>query len=75
MTQLDRIIGGIDAIESGLTLKANYADEKTHLDNIYSDLSVMATMGAPRWKINDAKNRIRRIVDWMNEEEKAAALR
>ena len=69
MTQIDRIIGGIDAIESGLTLKANYADEKTHLDNIYSDLSVMATMGAPRWKVNDAKTRIRRIKDWMKEEE------
>ena len=74
MKQIDRIISGIDAIENGLTLKANYTDEKTHLDNIYSDLSVMATMGAPRWKVNDAKNRIRRMVEWMNEEE-AAALR
>lgn len=74
MTQLDRIISGIDAIEDGLTLKADYTDEKVHLDNIYSDLSVMATMGAPRWKVNDAKNRIRHLTAWMNEEE-AAALR
>jgi hypothetical protein len=74
MTQLDRIISDIDAIEDGLTLKADYTDEKARLDNIYSDLSVMATMGAPRWKVNDAKNRIRHITDWMDEEE-AAALR
>jgi hypothetical protein len=74
MTQLDRMINGIDAIENSLTLKADYTDEKRRLDNIYGDLSVMATMGAPRWKVNDAKNRIRHITEWMNEEE-AAALR
>ena len=74
MTQLDRIISGIDAIEDSLTLKTDYTDEKGCLDNIYSDLSVMATTGAPRWKVNDAKSRIRRIKEWMTSEE-AAALR
>lgn len=69
MTQLDRIISGIDRIESGLTLKASYADEKQQLDQINSDLSVMRTMNAPLWKVNDARKRIRDIIEWMNEEE------
>ena len=72
MTQLERIISGIDKIENDLTLKADYAEEKEMLDQINSDLSVMARLGAPRWKVNDAKDRIHRIKEWMNEEESAA---
>ena len=72
MTQLDNIIHRIDIIEDGLTLKASYKEEKEDLDQIHSDLSVMRYLGAPLWKVNDAKKRIQQIIQWMDEEEKAA---
>ncbi len=72
MTQLDRIISGIDTIENALTLKSSYSDEINDLDQIASDLSVMRYIGAPRWKINDAISRINQIKKWMRDEEAAA---
>ena len=69
MTQLDIIIAGIDSIENGLTLKSSYETEKQELEQINSDLSVMAHCGSPRWKINDAKQRITHIKEWIDAEE------
>jgi len=58
----------IQAIEDNLVLKGDYTEELKYLTAVENDLPSYRTLGTPVWKIQEAKENIARIREWINQE-------
>lgn len=64
MTVLERI----QNVRDGISLGGNYDYELQELLGIEGDLPVYRHMGAPIWKIQQAKKEIAEIREWIRQE-------
>jgi hypothetical protein len=64
------VIQRIQSIDNHLTINPadNYESELTALKGVEGDLPVYQHMGTPVWKIQEAKQEIKRIRAWIKEE-------
>ena len=66
---INGLIREIQRFEDKITLKKNYAHDKQMISNFANDINVMAHLNAPRHKIIEARNTIKRILDWIRQED------
>lgn len=65
---IENLKRAVQEIEDGLTLKSDYTEELQMLKGIESDIAVLATLGTPRWKCNDLREKINHIREWIKQE-------
>ena len=58
----------IEELESNLTLKSDYTEELEQLSQYEGDLPVLRSLGTPVWKIQEAREHINRIREWIKQE-------
>ena len=64
MTMLERV----QSVEDNLTLNSNYEYELLELKAIESDIPVYRYMNVPVWKVQEARERITQIREWIKQE-------
>lgn len=62
------LIDRVQAIEDCMILKNNYSEELDALKTIELEIPVYRRLGIPVWKAEEAKKRIIRIREWIEQE-------
>lgn len=62
------LLNRVQTIEDCMTLKNDYSQELEILEVIEQEIPVYRHLGTPVWKAEEAKERIKKVREWITQE-------